>query len=190
MSASADPPGARAALTGAVGGPRSKTARDPDLSREQILALLRANPATIAAAVDGLGDADLARDPAPGEWSAVTILAHLRACADQWGGACLAILAADRPTIRAIGPRSWVKRTDYARQPFSTSFAAFYAQRDALLAVLEPLPAADWSRSAVVTGAGPVMERTLTWYALGLADHERQHVRPMERLAAVLRTQP
>ena len=24
---------------------------------------------------------------------------------------------------------------------------------------------------AIVTGAGPVMERTLTWYALGLADH-------------------
>jgi len=31
------------------------------------------------------------------------------------------------------------------------------------------------------------MERTLTWYALGLADHERQHVTPMERLGATLR---
>lgn len=174
-------------MTEPVGGPRSKTSRDPDLSREQILALLRANPAAIAAATAGLADALLARDPAPDEWSAVTILAHLRACSDQWGGACLAILAADRPTIRAIGPRSWVKRTDYATQPFSASFAAFLAQREALLAVLEPLDAAEWSRSAIVTGAGAVMERTLTWYALGLADHERQHVRPIERLATSLR---
>ncbi len=117
----------------------------------------------------------LALDPAPGDWSAVTILAHLRACSDRWGGACLASLASDRPSIRAIGPRSWVKRTDYAAQPFS-----------ALVAVLEPLPPEAWSRCALVTGAGPVMERTLTWYALGLADHERQHVRPMERLAAAL----
>lgn len=174
-------------MTEPVGGPRSKTARDPDLTREQILALLRANPEAIAAATSGLGDAALARDPAPDAWSAVTILAHLRACSDQWGGACLAILAADRPTIRAIGPRSWVKRTDYATQRFSVSFATFLAQRESLLAVLEPLAAADWSRSAIVTGAGPVMERTLTWYALGLADHERQHVRQMERLAAGLR---
>lgn len=174
-------------MTEPVGGPRSKTSRDPDLSREQILALLRANPAAIAAATAGLDDALLTREPAPEEWSAVTILAHLRACSDQWGGACLAILAADRPTIRAIGPRSWVKRTDYATQPFSRSFAAFLAQREALLAVLEPLDAADWSRSAIVTGAGATMERTLTWYALGLADHERQHVRPIERLTAALR---
>jgi hypothetical protein len=173
-------------VTEPVGGPRSKTSRDPDLSPEQIVELLRANPAAIAAATADLDDATLARDPAPGEWSAVTILAHLRACADQWGGACLAILAADRPTIRAIGPRSWVKRTDYATQPFSVSFATFLAQRKALLAVLEPLPVQDWSRSAIVTGAGPVMERTLTWYALGLADHERQHVRQVERLAAGL----
>jgi hypothetical protein len=135
-------------MTDPVGGPRSKTARDPDLSREQILALLRANPVAIAAAVDGLDDAVLARDPAPGEWSAVTILAHLRACSDQWGGACLTILAADGPTIRAIGPRSWVKRTDYPQQPFSRSFVAFLEQREALLAVLEPLPAAAWSRSS------------------------------------------
>lgn len=174
-------------MTDPVGGPRSKTSRDPDLSREQILALLRANPAAIAAATAGLDDALLAREPAPGEWSTVTILAHLRACSDQWGGACLAILASDRPTIRAIGPRSWVNRTDYATQPFSVSFAAFRAQREALLAVLEPLDATEWSRSAIVTGAGAVMERTLTWYALGLADHERQHVRPIERLAAALR---
>ena len=82
--------------------------------------MLRANPVAIAVVVAGLDDAALARDPAPVEWSAVTILALLRACSDQWGGACLAILADDRPTIRAVGPRSWVKRTDHAALPFST----------------------------------------------------------------------
>jgi len=170
-----------------VGGPRSKTARDPDLSREQILGLLRSNPAAIAAAVAGLDDATLAREPAPGEWSAVTIIAHLRACSDQWGGACLRILAQDRPTFRAVSPRSWVRRTDYAEQPFWASFGAFRDQRDALLQVLEPLDPEAWSRSAIVTGAGAVMERTLTWYALGLADHERQHLAAIVRLAAALR---
>lgn len=169
-----------------VAGPRSKTSRDPDLSREQILALLRANPAAIAATTAGLDDAALALDPAPGEWSAITILAHLRACSDQWGGACVRIAAEHRPTFRAIGPRSWVRRTDYPALPFSTSFAAFQAQRESLLGLLDPLPPEGWLRSAVVTGAGAPMERTLTWYALGLADHERQHVRQIERLTAGL----
>lgn len=173
-----------------VGGPRSKTARDPDLSRDEILALLRANPAAIAAACDGLPDELAARVPGPGEWSAVQILAHLRACQDVWGGACRTILREDRPTIRAVGPRSYVRRTGYLEAPFGASFAAFRAERESLVRVLEGAPPADWMRSAIVTGAGAVMERTLTWYALGLADHERQHVRPMERLAAALRLNP
>lgn len=190
MSGSADRSIPGPATTHPVGGPRSNTARDPDLSRKEILGLLRANPAAITAAVDGLDDATLAHDPAPVEWSPVTILAHLRACSDQWGGACLTILEADRPTIRAVSPRSWVRRTDYATQPFSVSFAAFREQREELLAALEPQPAEAWVRSAIVTGAGPVMERTLTWYALGLADHERQHVRQIQRLAVSSRPAP
>src|SRR5262245_49175028 len=36
--------------------------------------------------------------PAPHEWSAVDVLAHLRACADVWGNCIAEIIAHDHPT--------------------------------------------------------------------------------------------
>ena len=80
-----------------VGGPRSRSARDPHLTREEILALLRDAPGRIADATSGVTAADLRTAPAPGEWSVVDILAHLRACGDVWGGPIAVILAEDRP---------------------------------------------------------------------------------------------
>jgi hypothetical protein len=87
-----------------VGGPRSRSARDPHLTREEILALLREAPGRIAGAASRVPAADLRTAPAPGVWCIVDILAHLRACADVWGDPISVILAEDRPTIRAVSP--------------------------------------------------------------------------------------
>ena len=51
--------------------------------------------------------------PIPRGWSATEILAHLRSCADVWGDCIAAILAEDRPTLRAINPTTWIDRTNY-----------------------------------------------------------------------------
>lgn len=53
---------------------------------EQTLTLLAETPERIAILTDGLSPAQLQTRPAPDEWSAVEVLAHLRACADVWGG--------------------------------------------------------------------------------------------------------
>lgn len=145
--------------------------------------MLRENQDRIAAATAGVDAASLSEAPSEGEWSATQILAHLRACADVWGSCIAAILADDRPTIRAVGPRSYLHGTDYPDLEFMPSFAAFSVQRAELLESLEPLPPDAWSRTAVVTGAGAVLERTLNWYALGLAAHERSHVKQILRIA-------
>ena len=171
-----------------VGGPRSRSARDPHLTQEEILALLRDAPGRIADATSGVPAADLRTAPAPGEWSVVDILAHLRACADVWGDPIAVILAEDRPTIRAMSPATRMRRTDYRDQAFDASFRAFSDQRADLLATLEPLSPEAWARTAVVTGAGAVLERTLHWYALGLAAHERSHVKQIVRRTRSLET--
>jgi hypothetical protein len=165
------------------GGARSRSANDPHLSREEILSLLAESPARIASATAGVDPPRLRAAPAAGEWSATGILAHLRACADVWGGCIERILAEDRPTIRAVGPRTWIRSTDYPDLEFEPSFRAFAAQRAALLAVLGPLPPEAWWRTAVVTGAGATLERTMSWYALGLVAHERSHVKRIVRMA-------
>ena len=153
---------------------------------EQILALLAQAPQRIATVTGGLEGAQLHTSPAPGEWSANDVLAHLRACADVWGTCIAAMLAEDRPTLRAVNPRTWIRQTDYLEQAFQPSLHAFATQRTDLLAVLEPLAPEGWARAATVTGAGKVLERTVLFYAQWLATHERPHVKQIERIVNTL----
>lgn len=71
---------------------------------EQVLTMLAATPPRIAALTVGLAPARLHTSPGPDEWSANEVLAHLRACADVWGSCILAMIAQDRPTLRAVNP--------------------------------------------------------------------------------------
>jgi hypothetical protein len=155
---------------------------------QQILTLLTENPARIAELTNGMSHAQLHTPPNPGEWSVNDILAHLRSCADVWGGCIERIIAEDHPTLRAVNPRTWIKQTDYPEQEFQTSLQAFKAQRATLLLLLELLPPEAWSRSATVTGAGKTLERTIAFYAGWLARHERSHLKPVERIVKSMRS--
>ncbi len=155
---------------------------DRPLSIEQVLTLLAETPPRLAALTAGLAPAQLQTRPGPAEWSLNDILAHLRSCADMWGGYMRSILAEDRPTFRAVNPTTWIKQTDYPELEFRPSLRAYTRQRAKLLAVLQPLPAKAWSRSATVTGAGKPLEQTVLSYAQRLARHERTHLKQFERI--------
>ena len=115
------------------------------------------------------------------------VLTHLRACADVWGNCIAAILAQDKPTLRAVNPRSWMKQTDYLDLEFRRSLRTFAAQRADLLSGIEPLPHKDWARAATVTGAGKVLEWTMLDYGQRLARHERQHLRQVASIVTAVR---
>ena len=172
----------RSLVVTAVGGPRWRSARDPHLSRAEIGLRLAAAPRRIAAVTAGVPNSRLRASPAPDAWSIVDILAHLRASADVWGGAIEQILAARCPTFKAISPHTWLKQTDYRSLDFAALLRAYARQRTALVRQLQALPARVWERSAIVTGCGAPLERTLTWYALGIAGHEHSHLKHIERL--------
>lgn len=151
------------------------------LPPQEVLALLAATPARLAAAAEGVEAGLLRTSPAPDEWSANDVLAHLRSCADVWGECMRRILAEDEPRLRAVNPRTWIERTDYPQLAFRPSVEAFAAQRAELLALLEPLPPEAWARRATVIGAGRPLQRTVHGYAQWLATHERPHVKQVER---------
>jgi hypothetical protein len=158
------------------------------LTIDQVLGLLAATPVGIASATDGLSALRLRTSPMEGEWSENEVLAHLRSCADVWGRSIATILAEDAPTIRAVNPQAWIASTDYPDLEFGPSLLAFTRQRAELLAILEPLPAMGWSRSATITGAGAPLRKTVQDFAVRLAVHERPHVKQIARvLAAVAR---
>jgi hypothetical protein len=160
------------------------------LSIEQVLTMLAAAPERIAEMTGGMTPAQLHTPHGPGEWCANDVLAHLRACADMWGGSIVAIITQDRPTLRAINPRTWIDQTDYLEQAFGPSLKAFTEQRAELMALLEWLPPADWERLATVTGAGKPFEKTVLAYARRLAGHERPHLKQIHRIASAAQTNP
>ena len=152
------------------------------LTIEQVLTLLRATPLRLTALTATLSPEELHMKPNPDEWSANEVLAHLRACADVWGNCIVTIITEDMPTLRAVNPLTWIKKTNYLELEFQPSLHAFATQRADLLAVLSPLPPEGWERSATVTGAGKVLERNVLFYARWLAGHERPHVKQIERI--------
>ena len=160
-----------------------------DLTIEQILTMLSATPPRITELTVDLTPAQLHAAPNRGEWSANDVLAHLRACADVWGDCMVTIINHNTSTLRAINPTTWIKRTTYREQHFQPSLHAFTAQRTALLAVLEPLSADVWLRSATVTGAGKPLVRTVQSYAQWMARHERPHVKQIQHIARTMHTE-
>ena len=158
------------------------------LAIEQVLALLAATPPRLARLTAELTPAQLRTAPAHGELSANVVLAHLRSCADVWGGCIATMIAEDTPPLRAVNPLTWIKQTDYPELDFRSPLRALAAQRAELLAVLEPLPSDGWSRAATVTGAGKPLERTVLFYGRWLAGHEQPHVKQVARIVDTVRT--
>ena len=99
------------------------------LTIEQVLTLLAETPPRIAALTAGLAPAQLYTPPNHDGWSVNDVLAHLRACADVWGNCIVAMIAEDTPTLRAVNPRTWIKKTDYLELEFRPSLRSFATQR-------------------------------------------------------------
>lgn len=153
---------------------------------EKILTLLKINPQTITELTAVLTPAQLRTPPGDGEWSATQVLAHLRSCADVWGGCIETILAEDGPTFSAINPTTWIKSNHYPERDFQPSFHAFTTPRTELLIRLNSLAPEDWLRAATVKVAGKPYERTVQFYAQWLAEHERSHLKQFRQIMNAL----
>lgn len=146
-----------------------------------ILLTLSATPKEIARIARGRSEAALHRPPAPDAWSARDIVAHLRACAEVWGRSIDRMMAEEHPTIRYVSPRGWIKRTDYLNQDFAESLRAFAGMRRGLIAALDGLDAAGWSRRATFTGTTQGRDAPVFSYAKRMADHEVLHLGQLRR---------
>jgi hypothetical protein len=154
------------------------------IAPEEILAILAESPDRIARSVKVLAPELLATRPDPESWSALEVLAHIRACCDARGDVIPTIIEEDHPTFRAVNPLVHIETTNYREIPFDQSFRAFAAQREQLLVTLQPLSPDGWERTATVTGAGAPLERSVRFYGDWLARHERAHWKQFDQIAA------
>ncbi len=148
---------------------------------QAVLLVLSDMPKQIARMVRGRSDERLHRKPEADVWSAREIMAHLRACADVWGGSIGRMLSEDHPTIRYVSPRSWIRKTDYLQQSFHESLEAFSRGRAALVETLGHLDVTGWSRGAIFTGTTLGRDATVLSYATRIADHEVRHLGQLQR---------
>lgn len=122
------------------------------------------------------------------DWSIAAVLAHLRACNDVLGGAMLRILREDHPSWVARSPRGWQAKSGYHDLAFGANIEAFAKGRADLLAVLEPLAAEAWDRTATVTvPPNKQYERSVQYYGDWLAQHEGTHLKDLARRHAARR---
>jgi hypothetical protein len=124
----------------------------------------------------------------PDTWSPAEVFAHVRACADVWGGHIDAILTQGLERIAAGDPRAWAVDQGYLDVDFPASFAAYAGRRAALLETLRSLDAGGWAASAVMVGAATRVERSVEWHAAHIARHEEQHVTQIRRTLRALAT--
>lgn len=148
---------------------------------QQTLAALAKTPKEIARLARGLDEGKLHRAPGPDAWSARDIVAHLRACADLWGGSLRRMLDEDHPTIRYVSPRGWIRTTDYLEQSFRDSLREFTATRSKLIDSLRTLDGRGWSRGATFTGTTAGRNATVHGYATRIAEHEGVHLDQLRR---------
>lgn len=154
------------------------------------MAILGETVPRLTVLTEPLTPGQLRRPPEPGSWSVNEVLAHLRACHDVLGGNMLRILAEDRPAWKGMSPRAWLRKTDYPEWEFAPAFDVFKRQRAELLAVLEPLPAEAWQRTAKVTGMlGELYDYSTRYYGDWMAGHERAHLRKLPRIIATVQGQ-
>jgi hypothetical protein len=167
-----------------LGGGNMIRTRQPMFRIDHVTVLkqLKATPRRIAALTRGLHDHQLTLKPSVDTWSANEVLAHLRACADVWGGSIMTILTQDHPTFRYVSPRAWIRKTNYCDLKFGVSFVAFTNQRKNLLKVLQTLAQDDWLRGASVKAATKIRRETVLSYGQRMAQHEAGHCEQIERI--------
>lgn len=147
-------------------------------AREPLLQQLAATPKTLAHLVAEADDA-LLDDAAHAEWSARTVLAHLRD--EEY--LCMRValermLAEERPVLHFIAGDSWEPGRNRSRDRKELLLADFALQRQASLSLLRGLRAEDWERPGVAPGptvltVGSLLE---AWIA-----HDADHVAQLER---------
>lgn len=145
---------------------------------EHFLRLLGETPQGLVEAAAGLDEAQLSVPPASEAWSGLTILAHLRSCAEVWSASIYRMLAEDQPRINEIHPRQQWKKVDYTQAGYLGECARFAEQRQALLEKLTPLPPEAWLRGALIKGR----QHTVFSHARRMALHEHGHLEQIREL--------
>ena len=128
----------------------------------------------VAAALEGITEAELDARPAPDKWSPREIVHHL-ADSEMTSAIRLRKLIAEEGAIIDGYDQDQFARRLYYDRPIRASLEAFRAARACTVELLERLTAEQWSRQGVHTESGAYsVTRWLEIYAAHAHDHADQ----------------
>lgn len=148
---------------------------------DAVLDRLRATALDLVSLVAGAEPAALRAAPAPGEWAAATVVAHLADTELVYGVRVRMILTSERPFLVSFDERRWADRFAPLEADPRDSLARWRVLRDANLRVLAAVGDDDWERQGVHDVRGAL---TVADVARAMADHDRSHLDQIRRALA------
>lgn len=130
--------------------------------------------ARLAEAVRGASDADLDREPAPDEWPARTVLAHLRD--DEFmvmRPRIERILVEHEPVLAPFDEQQWAATRWRGAEGLEALLEGFRVQRAATSAILERVTEAEWRRLGSQPEIGVF---DLHWWVEHTLEHDEIHI--------------
>ena len=149
------------------------------LGAQDPMQVLRATPAALRRASDGMPPAALRQPERTGKWSIAQVLQHLADSDLVWGWRARLILAHDRPAITGYDQDLWAERLGYDLADPEESLATFDALRRANLRLLERATPADLARVGVHAERG---EESVAHLVRLYAGHDLLHLRQIARI--------
>jgi len=160
---------------------------EPEAYREALLAIvgdrdplevLADTPARVRALLRGPAAGGVDQPPAPGEWSAATVVGHLVDVDIVYGFRWRLALTADRPTYPGYNEKLW---SALPKPPADQLGVLFESLRAYNLWTLRSVPREDWSRVAVHAEQGA---ETVELAVRKVAGHDLAHLNQLERALA------
>jgi hypothetical protein len=143
--------------------------------RTALIERYRTGTADVEAALTGITDEELDRQPAdPDEWTARQVAHHLADSEAQAYVRLRRLIAEDDPLIVGYDEPEWARRLHYDR-PIASSLAVLGAVRAASLELLERLTDEEWARTGTHSESGSYsVDEWLGIYAGHSHDHADQ----------------
>jgi hypothetical protein len=159
-----------------------------DEERQQLIETLHATPARLKAALKGVPKNLALWRPAPGKWSILEIVCHLR---DMEREAYLAryqrVLAEDEPRLADVDGDVYAIERDYRSQSLAQAQREWLAARRESLKLLKGVKGAAWERAGVHATAGRLtLEAFLRRHAVGNDEAHLGQIEAIKRRHAIL----
>jgi len=125
--------------------------------------------------------ARLDRPPAPEEWSAATVVAHLADTELVYGERLRRVLTEDRPRLEAFDEAVWAERFGSLEPGTKEALQRWRSLRESTTRILESLSDDEWELEGVHSRRGLL---TVAALAEAMVNHDRNHLDQIRRALA------